>query len=102
MSDALRLPPRPDQGQYRKLAKDLQSACRSGDPAQIAAWAAGWTATIARLHGREITPDVQHEIDEDTQRVLRVWSHLRKKGDERVTRCALTDAQFFIARAHGF
>jgi hypothetical protein len=34
MSDALRLPPRPDLEQYRKLAKDFQSACKSGEPSR--------------------------------------------------------------------
>jgi hypothetical protein len=29
MSDALPLPPRPNLGQYKKLAKDLQGACNS-------------------------------------------------------------------------
>ncbi len=31
MSDALPLPPRPNLNQYKKLAKDLQHACKSGE-----------------------------------------------------------------------
>jgi hypothetical protein len=101
MSDALPLPPRPDLEQYRKLAKDLQRACKSGDPAEVGAWAARWTATLARLQGREITGEVQLEIDRDQERIARLWRKLRQ-SNERAARCTLTDAQFFVARAHGF
>jgi hypothetical protein len=101
MSDALPLPPRPDLDQYRKLAKDLQRACKSGDPAQVGAWAAQWTANLARLRGREMTAELQGEIDRDAQRVTDQWQRLRE-SDERARGCALTHAQFFVARAHGF
>ena len=36
--EALPLPPRPNVEQYRKLAKELVKACRSGDPDAIRAW----------------------------------------------------------------
>jgi len=39
MSDALPLPPRPNLEQYKKLAKDLQHACKPGDPGAIRDWA---------------------------------------------------------------
>jgi hypothetical protein len=42
MSDALPLPPRPNVEQYRKLAKDLLHASRSGDPGAVGDWAARW------------------------------------------------------------
>ena len=35
MSDALPLPSRPNLEQYKKLAKDLQHACKSGDRGAI-------------------------------------------------------------------
>jgi hypothetical protein len=101
MSDALPLPPHPDLEQYRKLARDLQRACKSGDPAQVGAWAARWSAALVRLQGREITPDVQDEIDRATGRVMNGWRKLQR-SNERATGCRLTDAQFFVARAHGF
>jgi ankyrin repeat protein len=101
MSDALPLPPHPDLEQYRKLAKDLQRACKSGDPAQVGAWAARWSATLSRLQGREITHDVQDEIDRNTERVIEGWRKLQK-SNERASHCTLSDAQFFVARAHGF
>ena len=53
MSDALPLPPRPNLEQYKKLAKDFQHACKSGDPGAIRDWAARWAETLARLQGQD-------------------------------------------------
>jgi hypothetical protein len=44
--EALPLSPRPSLAQYRKLAKDLVHACRSGEATAIRAWATRW---IGRL-----------------------------------------------------
>ena len=101
MSDAIPLPPRPNLEQYKKLAKDFQQACKSGDPAAIGAWAARWAETLARLQNRPLTPELQSGIRSDTARIERQWRKVQKK-DERASRCALADAQFFVARAHGF
>jgi ankyrin repeat protein len=101
MSDALPLPPRPNLEQYKKLAKDFQSACKSSDPGAIRDWAAHWAEAIVRLQGREMTPDVQRHIDLDAQRIEHRW-HKFKQTDERAARCTLADAQFFVARGHGF
>jgi hypothetical protein len=70
MSDAVPLPPRPNLEQYKKIAKDLQAACKSGEAASIGDWAARWRKF------QETHP--------------------------RAGRCLLADAQFFLARAHGF
>ena len=59
MSDALPLPPRPNIEQYKKLARDFQHACKSGEPAAVREWAAGWTEALARLQGRVVTPELQ-------------------------------------------
>jgi hypothetical protein len=101
MSDALPLPPRPNLEQYKKLAKDFQYACGSGDPGAIRDWAARWAETLARLQGHEITPEVRREIHRDIERVERQW-HKIQKSKERVARCTVADAQFFVARCHGF
>src|SRR5262249_53347679 len=101
MSDALPLPPRPNLEQYKKLAKDLQYACRSVDPGAIREWAARWAETLARLQGHAITPEAQREIQGDIDRIERVW-HRNRKSNESVARCTLTGAQFFVARCHGF
>ena len=101
MSDALPLPPRPNLEQYKKLAKDFQSACKSSDPGAIRDWAAHWAETIVRLQGLEITPEIRRRIDFDAQRIERRWHKFQQKN-ERAARCTLADAQFFVARGHGF
>jgi len=101
MSDALPLPPRPNLDQYKKLAKDFQSACKSSDPGAIRDWAARWAETIARLQGLKMTPDVRRHIDFDARRIDHRW-HKFKKTNERAALCTLADAQFFVARGHGF
>jgi ankyrin repeat protein len=99
MSDALRFPPRPDLDQYRKLAKDFQSACKSGEPLAVRNTASQWLKRLYRLNGHEITPETTEEIDREAQRVERSWNNTRSKN---ASRCTLADAQFFIARQHGF
>jgi ankyrin repeat protein len=112
VSDALPLPPRPDLDQYKKLAKDLQQACRSGDPDAIRAWATRWLEALARLldmqhklaraDARTSPPmDVRHAIEREAGRIDRRWRELRIPGD-RKAECRLADAQFFVAREHGF
>src|SRR5258705_6662823 len=80
MPDALPLPPRPNLEQYKKLARDLQHACKSGDPAAIRQWAARWN---------------------EPEQIERRWNQL-KKTNEHVAGCTLAGAQLFIAREHGF
>src|SRR5437764_7524164 len=74
MSDAIPLPSHPDLDQYKKLAKELLKACKSADPAAVRDWAARWR------------PDA-----------LPLATRLR---GEKIVK--LADAQFFLARAHGF
>ena len=62
MSDALPLPPRPDLKQYKKLAKDFQHACHSGDSGAVRDWAARWAETLACLQGRAITSEARRDI----------------------------------------
>jgi hypothetical protein len=100
--DALPLPSRPSVEQYKKLAKDLVKSCRSGDPAAIRVWATQWIEALAALQ-RE--PKALRNGTEIDARADQVEQFARKKlwaGDERSSRCALADAQFVIARAHGF
>jgi ankyrin repeat protein len=101
MSDALPLPPRPNLEQYKKLAKDLQHACQSSDPGAIRDWAARWVETIARLRGAEITAELRREIPFQAEAIERRW-HKFKKSRERAAGRTLADAQFFVARTHGF
>jgi len=101
VSDALPLPSQPNLELYKKLAKELQAACNSGDPPAVRAWAARWLEKLARLRGvTQITIDVRHGIDAYIDRIMRQWGRLGK-GDHGA-RYALANAQFFIARCHGF
>jgi hypothetical protein len=81
MSDALPLPPRPNLEQYRNLARDLQRAVRGSDPDRFARWAARWPRDVERLERR-----------------LREFV----RSPDRAAAFKLTDAQFFVAREHGF
>lgn len=94
--DALPLPPRPDLGQYRKRAKELAAACRTGHDA-IDTWAARWIAALEHLQ-----PEGSRRLnDRDTARRA---GQLAAFARDRMTQadCALSQAQFVMARAHGF
>jgi hypothetical protein len=101
MSEAFPLPPRPNLEQYKKLAKDLQYACKSSNPGVVRNWAARWAESIARLQSPVITPEIRKQIDLGTEQIEQRW-HKFKKVDGGATRCTLADSQFFMARAHGF
>lgn len=95
MSDALPLPPRPNLDHYRKIAKDLQHACRSQTSDAVRDWAKRLVDTEGEAQGIE-----------------RRWRDFTQKGERspstrgarsgRAARCLLTDAQLFVAREHGF
>src|SRR5213078_1108552 len=74
MSDAIPLPAHPDLDQYKKLAKELLRACKADDPGAVRDWAARWRADAIPL--------------------------ATKIRAEKIAK--LADAQFFLARAHGF
>ncbi len=101
MSDAIPLPARPNLEQYKKLAKDLQHACKSGAPAAVRKWAALWAETLARLQEMELTPGIRKQCDQQAERIERHWTEFQKEN-EHAARCALAGAQFFLARSHGF
>src|SRR5229473_3204515 len=101
MSDALALPPRPNIEQYKKLAKDFQQVCKTGDPGAVRDWAARWVETVARLQGLPDTPEARRDIGLDVERIQRQWQRLQQ-SNEHVGRCALAGAHLLIARCHGF
>jgi tetratricopeptide (TPR) repeat protein len=74
MSDAIPIPPRPDLAQYKKQAKELLKTSRSADAAAIRAWTS--------------------RFGNDAQWIQR---DLQLRRIEK-----LSDAQLFLARAHGF
>ena len=101
MSDALPLPPRPNLDQYKRLARDLQRACRSRESNAVRDWAAAWIEALGRLQGMSLTPEGREEVGREAARIHRRWQNF-KDTHERAGKCLLADAQFFIAREHGF
>ena len=53
--DSLPLPQRPNLEQYKKLAKELARAAKSGDEAAILDWSQRWVEALIRQSGLEIT-----------------------------------------------
>jgi len=91
--DALPLPVRPNIEQYKKRAKDLHTACETGADA-IGAWADRWIASLLKGAERKHLDRAATQVEEFAMRAL--------TGGGRDRRCMLADAQFVIARSHGF
>lgn len=97
--DALPLPPRSNLERYRKLAKDLVKACKSGNPDGLRGWAWEWIRNLVRLNALDKTPGLPVEI---RRWVEEVTGFATRKLHSGAHRCVLADAQFVIARSHGF
>jgi ankyrin repeat protein len=82
LSDAIPIPTRPSLEQYKKQAKDLLKACQSADRAKIRAWMTRILEPWAR--------NLEHEV-------ARMEERLRDRDIAK-----LADAQFFLAREHGY
>ncbi|HVH66841.1 MAG TPA: ankyrin repeat domain-containing protein [Gemmatimonadales bacterium] len=97
--DALPHPPHPSIEQYRTLAKELVKACRSGDRDAVGVWADRWVESLFRSlgqppagHGRQAMDRAAAQVEEFAVRKLKTNART----------CVLADAQFVIARSHGF
>src|SRR5579863_3278539 len=99
---ALPLPPRPNIEQYKKLAKELVRACKSGAPDAIRKWAEKWIAGLVKLVGLTITPQLPVRIESWVEQVEGFAREKLSGSDSRGAECALADAQFVIARSQGF
>src|SRR5882724_2549593 len=100
--DALPLPPRPSLERYKKLAKELVKACKSGDDKAIRNWAGQWIRTLVKLSGLKITPGLPIHINRWTNEVEAFARRKLLESKPSGKKCALADAQFVIARSHGF
>jgi hypothetical protein len=99
---ALPVPPRPDLQQYRKLAKELVRSCRSGERAAIRVWAQNWIARLIAALPETPAPEERHAM-EALLDDLEAFAASRLTGVEGPGKtCLLSEAQFVIARAHGF
>src|SRR5271154_5410444 len=107
---ALPLPPRPNLERYKKIAKDLVKACRSvpeadGEDAFVSwasEWASEWIDALVRLSGLALESQLPVRVDGWIEDVA-AFAQRRMRGEAATERtCALADAQFVIARSHGF
>ena len=94
--DVLPLPPHPDLEHYRRRAKELVKACKSGDQPALHAWALAWVGDLYRLQTGKRRPNNERELHRQVEQVA---SFARERLG---AQCALTQAQFVIARAQGF
>jgi ankyrin repeat protein len=97
--EALPQPPNPSIEQYRKLAKDLVKACSAGTGDGIRNWTTAFVQQLVRLSGLEITPNLPVEVSRWIDQVTEFATKTLRQGERR---CALTGAQFVIARSLGF
>jgi ankyrin repeat protein len=105
--EARALPQHPSLEQYKKQAKDLLKACISPDPSAIHQWVAQWVESHAgqeaevqaRLRGVPLTEQLRDSAQREE--IARIEKRINEsklvKPDPR-----LADAQFFVARVHGF
>src|SRR5215471_10227131 len=93
---ALPLPARPDLGQYKKLAKELLRASKLDDSSAIRIWSTSWIARLVEQPGIEIAPPLPVRIDGWIRDVADFARTKLSSGSK------LSDAQFVIARSHGF
>ena len=101
-ASALPLPPRPDLEQYRALAKELVRACAADElsaTSAIGVWAERWLEALRRSSDKPDSESVRHEM-RGVARQLAEFATAKLTGGQR--RCTLSDAQFVLARSHGF
>jgi len=94
--NSLPLPQHLDLEQYRKLAKELLRASKSTDPDAIRNWSANWVKGLVERSGIEITPQLPVRTDGWIRDVANFAQAKLSDGSK------LSDAQFVIARSHGF
>ena len=100
--DALPLPPHPNLEQYKKLAKELVKACKSEQSEAIGDWVVRWMEGLARLNETELTPKVRANIDRRSPQIEQFIRSKLQSPEPQARSCVLADAQFVIARSHGF
>ena len=102
--DAVPLPSRPSLEQYRKQAKDLLKACKSDEPEAVGEWAQRWLERLAGLQPAAVRSREREWIRGRADQVAafaRSRLSAAKAGGRNAKR-RVTEAQFVIARAHGF
>lgn len=100
--DALPLPARPSLEQYKKLAKDLVKACKSADERALSIWTESWLESLSRAQGLALKPNQRSWILGHKSDVTTFARQKLQPADRDRRPCALSEAQFVIARSHGF
>src|SRR4029077_225533 len=77
-------------------------ACKASEPGAIAAWAAKWIETLVKLTSLTVTPGLPVRIDRWIAQVTQFAQKKLSDPGRASAKCALADAQFVIARSHGF
>jgi hypothetical protein len=100
--EALPLPAHPSLEQYRKRAKDLVKACKSGEPSAIHEWTTRWMEDLDAQYRKSISPALTDALSGGIGEIQQ-FARERLAGDNQKNRkCSLANAQFVIARVHGF
>jgi hypothetical protein len=100
--DALPLPRQPNLEQYKKLAKELIKACKSGEPDAIRDWASRWVGALVKSAGLTMTPGLPAQTDRWADLAGGFAKRKLESASDGEAKCALGHAQFIIARSHGF
>lgn len=98
---ALPLPPQPTVQSFEALAADLVAACRSSDRGALGAWATRWIGDLIAWLRAAGTPERLLDFL-SLAREIEPFARATMGADEQPRRCATSDAQFVIARMHGF
>ena len=106
MLDALPLPSHPNVEQYKKQAKELLKACKSGEPQALPAWITQWLQVqlaidpaLATARRAYTTSEIAYRVRHGVERVIK---HLGVIDAASRSACTLTRAQFALAREFGF
>jgi hypothetical protein len=90
---------------YRRLAKELVRACKSGDEDAVGEWAERWVGALAALTRLKTTRKALARINRsinDIEEFAREKLSGRLGSGAARANCTLAGAQFVIARSHGF
>lgn len=100
--EALPLPAHPSLEQYRKRAKDLVKACKSGEQSAIHEWTTHWVEDLEAQY-RQSNPATKPQAFSASISEIEQFAREKLAGENQKNRkCSLSNAQFVIARAHGF
>lgn len=109
MSYAIPLPARPRLDFYKKLAKELLHASADASAGistedAVRAWAVRWLGAFGWLseakQSSSVTAGQRSQVEMHAERIEGRWRELRKKKGAAPP--LLAEAQFFLAREHGF